>query len=71
LAKLFRYGDYPPLRGTLLSLDAREQLFLHARVHTAAARAQHDAGDSAASDDLPLAVLATERRPRSREHARR
>jgi hypothetical protein len=30
-AKLFRRGAYPPLRGTLLTLDDREQIPVHAR----------------------------------------
>lgn len=60
-AKLFRYGAYPPLRGTLLSLDAREQL-LYTRgsveffstypgMYVPQPLAlRHDAGDSAAKD---------------------
>ena len=60
-ARLFRYGAYPPLRGTLLSLDAREQL-LYTRgsveffstypgMYVPQPLAlRHDAGDSAAKD---------------------
>jgi hypothetical protein len=67
-AKLFRHGAYPPLRGTLLNLDERQQL-LYTRgsveffstypgMYVPQPLAlRHDAGDSAATD-LAREVLA-------------